>query len=224
VPYNLPLKIVIWSITILVSIWIGILFYIIAQKVKSESPSIARIKKGYGTFFLGWALTRVFFLLSDFELDRNGETSLYAVLLVTGYLFLLFALAILMYGIESSIEERKSLILTKIIIGGCVVNLIFWGLCLFTPSIITFAKYFGYSLGAVVGIIVIIFYFWLAKKSTGSLRKNVIINLLGITLIFLGQTLDSTYVVFLFDSVIWVPAIVSLVGVLVFYWSQKKSQ
>ena len=74
-------KAIAWAIDIVISFIVGILFLISARKISRETEAIARIRTGYAIFIIGWAITRIFFILSDYEYNQNGDTSLYALLI-----------------------------------------------------------------------------------------------------------------------------------------------
>jgi hypothetical protein len=220
VDYNILDKTIAWSITIALSFIVGILFLILARNSKKTNISISQVRNAYAIFLMSWATTRIFFLLSDRELDSNGESAMYAQLLLIGYMFTIVAMTFLIYTIEKRIS-MKSLRLTKYLIFVCIAIAGFWVVSQFIPEIVTTAKYFTYVMAGILGLIIIVFYIWLIVKSTGSVRKLTILNSLSIILIFAGHTLDTTVISPYIKDIIWMPAIISTFGVILFYISQK---
>ncbi len=224
--YNFGDKIVGWGVAIILAVVVGIIFLKQARSVKAESDVVSRIKKGYSVFLLGWAACRIFFLFSDNEkllhiVDIRFPTLLYTQLLLTGYILMIVAMSWLVWAIESRMQGSHALPLTKFLIVASIVIGVIWVVAIFNSDFVDVARGAAYIIGAVLGLVVIIFYIRLAVQATGTIRKRVLLNFLAFVLIFLGHTLDSQWIVGMIANIIWFPAILSAAGVLCFYFSQK---
>ncbi|HMF31958.1 MAG TPA: hypothetical protein VKK79_11110 [Candidatus Lokiarchaeia archaeon] len=222
VPYDLTQKTVAWAVPITLALIVGIYFLLQSQRMKKDNPSVGKIKQGYGIFLIGWGVCRIFFTLSDFVDNAEGESVFaYTQLLLTGYVLLIFAMSLLIHAIETRIKASSSQAITKFLGIGVVILVVFWIVAISDPGIVDVARWVGLGVGIVLGLIVIVFYARLAIMSTGQVRTRVILNFLAFVLIFAGHLLDSKFVMFLIVSIIWFPAVLSALGVICFYLSQK---
>jgi membrane-associated HD superfamily phosphohydrolase len=224
-PYDLTTKTIAWSVPIALALIVGIYFMFQSRQIGKSNPSVGKIKQGYGIFLIGWGVCRIFFSLSDYVDNLYGQTSFaYTQLLLTGYVLLVFAFTLLIYAIETRIQASSSLLVTKFLGVMVGVLLVLWVVAIVDPSIVATARIIGFAIGIVLGLIVIVFYVRLAILSTGQVRTRVIVNFLAFCLIFAGHTLDSAFGTQTFpwiNTYIWFPAVLSALGVICFYLSQK---
>ncbi len=227
--YNFIEKASGWIGAIALAIIVGIIFLKQSRVLKRDSPVVSRIKRGYSIFLLGWAACRIFFLLSDNEklvnmVSNNIPTLHYSQLLLTGYVLMIIAMSWLVWAIESHMQGSHALPLTKFLIVTCIVIGVIWIIAIFYAAIVETARLVAFIVGPVLGLVVIIFYIRLTIQSTGAVRRRVFLNFLAFVLIFLGHTIDSEWVrsaLSWVSTYIWLPGIISAVGVLCFYVSQK---
>ncbi len=225
--FNIEIKTTVWLIAAVISAIVGIFFLRHANLEKEEMDAqlVSKVRLGYAIFFWGWAATRVLFVLSDYEMQREGtETSAYLIYVFLGYITTIGALTILSSILEPRIRENKKKIVTIALSIAVLFSVIFAVVGIFQPEIIHLARIVIYILSGFAGAIIFGFYVYLILKTTGDVRKRAGLNLLGISLIFLGQAFDSSLLIILFYPVIWLPGTISAIGVIVFFLGHKLSE
>lgn len=205
--YDLFPKFISWLIVIIYTSIIGILFLVKMSKAK-EIKSQKEMFRSIAIFLFLFMGLRVFFLLSDFERDANCESILYFQYVFMGYVCSVSAfLSLLMFGEKYLIKGTKH-VPTIIILIGVVIDLIM----VFTfPLIVntiasnspstpiedviknvgTLVRYFNYFINYMSIGIILILYLYLIAKSTGGLRRNSIITVIGLAISSLSALLES---------------------------------
>lgn len=218
--YNLWEKVPGWIAVIGVSFAVIIMFH--QRSKKAELPVTKKVITGYMFFILGFAICRILFLISDFERDINDVSRLYTQIVLLGYVANVGAFLWLARIIEKHLLLSKRMFTTKIItiVLGFIVIMFIISIFYFTDLIIMITRYTVYAMSAVSGLVVLAFYFKLIFKTTGVVQKKFILSLVGICVMFSGIALDSE----LFTNwlPIFIPPIITIVGMIIFSFSQRK--
>lgn len=211
--YDITIKFYSWAIVIIYCAVIGVLFLVKMTKAPKEVKSQKEMFRSIGLFFFFYITVRIFFLFSDFERDAHCETILYFQYVFMGYIFSILAfLSILNFGEKYLIKKTKHAITTTIIV--CVVIDLL--IVIFLPNLVklqlnakygenysqtqqdqavfevaTMVRYFNYVIQYTSMGIVLILYLYLTVKSTGKLRRNASITLLGLAVAAVAALLET---------------------------------
>lgn len=207
-PYDLTLKVVSWIIVIIYCGIIGVFFLTKRAKASKEITSQRLMFLSIAIFFFFFMGTRLLFILSDFERDMNCETVLYYQYVFGGYVCGIFAfLSITNFGETYLIKGTKHLLTIGIVIG-LVIDIfivIFFPVIVLTTiqgltgteyqqaliSVASGIRLFNYAIQYIEIGIILILYLYLTVKSTGSLRKNCLITLLGLAISSISAFLET---------------------------------
>jgi hypothetical protein len=94
----------------------------------------------------------------------------------------------------------------------------------YTDMIYNIAQYTVYAMSTVAGLVVLAFYMKLIAKTTGIVKKEFIFSLLGICIMFLGVIFDSSMITSLLSIPIFLPPIITCIGMIIFSFSQRKEK
>ncbi|MHA1439978.1 MAG: hypothetical protein ACTSPD_20705 [Promethearchaeota archaeon] len=219
--YNLWEKEPFWIGVIIECIVIALILFKRAQGLELEVTK--KVFHGYAYFLIGFAITRLLFILSDFERDINDVSKLYTQIVILAYISSIIAFMALARVVEIHLLKSKIQFTTKlmiVMITFLLIMFVFASIYFNSELIITITRIGLYTVEGIAALLVIIFYVKLIMQTVGSVRKKFAINFLGIFLLFLGLFLDSEIFQWLFP--IWVYPILSGVGILIFVISQKK--
>lgn len=219
--YNLWEKVPGWIAVIGVSFIVIFMFY--KRSKKAELPITKKVITGYMFFILGFTICRILFLISDFERNINDVSRLYTQIVLLGYIANVGAFLWLARIIENHLLQSKRMITTKLItiVLAFIVVMFIISIFYFTDLIIMITRYTVYSMSLISGLVVLAFYFKLIFKTTGVVQKKFILSLLGICIMFSGIALDSE--IFTNWLPIFVPPIITIVGMIIFSLSQRKT-
>ncbi len=78
-----------------------------------------------------------------------------------------------------------------------------------------------YAFSAIGGIFLLILYWRLIVNSTGDLKNKAINNLVAVLLLLIGGFMDSQAFINLFRQIIWFPAVLPVIGLILFIRAQK---
>lgn len=226
-----------WSVrTFLLFAYIGLLMVgFIAFSIKARRDEMAGtrgIHLGYGLFGLTYGLTRVFFLMSDYESAINvGLTTKVHLLWVTGaYSITFVSLAFIYWAVEKHILSRKP-VFTSLSAGMfalCIVALVLTalevGLDLATnagPHRI--AQFSLYIVGPILAAGITLLYARIAATSTGQVRTKAILSFLGLIILFVGLVLDMDLMsTLLIDEIRFIVSPVAfMTGTIMFFYAQR---
>ncbi len=223
-PYNLAEKLPGWYAVMALCIILSVIFFIRAQhaKAKKSPPSVMSINRGFGIFFIALLLTRILFIFSDYErLARDNNTILYNTFVLFGYLSSLVGISILAYVADTYMLESKRRVLTWVAILVTLANaanIVLWVYTQLIPIIVPRLVVYGST--GLVFVMVLLIYGGLARQSTGNLRRNAIITMLGIAIAVAGTLLDSELLLGLVP--IYIPPIIMFGGLIIFALGQRQ--
>ena len=210
-----------WLMVIAVLMYCAILFFQRAKMFKKTGQNSAyRLYLGYGVFLFFNAVTRAFFIMSNYySVHVSEEVVEFLIWIRLAYISSLFALAFFFNGLEKYILPTKGF--------ATVLPASMGILSMFLPydtmrmiNYVFMPIYFIFAIGG---------YVYLFKNASGSLKRNTGLSLLGLCLYFLGIFLDSKLFKDLFTEwgmrifiFIFCP-IVTAFGILVFtYYTGKR--
>ena len=203
-----------------------ILFYMRAREFKAEGQtSSAALFNGYALFFGCTIITRFAFFVSNYYSLYGGATYYdgetlpeFIVAIRIAYCTSLVALAFLFYGLEKYILPTKFIAtLIPLVVGILALILPYDTARMINTAIMPL--YFLFGVGS---------YVYIFKHSTGELRKNSLITMVGLLLFFMGLLLDSKFmkVPALESGVIWpayiLPPIIATIGIILFTYSATR--
>nr|MDO8085868.1 hypothetical protein [Candidatus Sigynarchaeum springense] len=218
----------------IVILFVGFVYFMVAAR-KADNAVTNRIKMGYGLFGLTYALTRFFFLLSDYEMAisfpiYNHVTQLHLIWVTTAYSVTFVSLLVIYHTVERLILNRKPVltVIAAIAFMVCVITLVLVafnvGLDLINdtgPHQI--AKWTLYVTGPILAVGIAALYIVIVRNSAGSVRVKSALSLIGLLLIFAGLILDMDALSSLgIDSIRFIlsPALF-IVGTVVFFVAQR---
>jgi hypothetical protein len=222
--------------TYLLSTYIVVLLvgfvYFAAKSRQAENPATKRIKLGYGLFGLTYALTRIFFLLSDYEIASQGGTltQLHLVWVTAAYSVTFVSLLVIYTTVERLILNRKP-VLSAIAAIAFLTCLVAFALTVFGVGLDLatgagphkIAQYTLYVTGPILALGIAVLYIVIVRNSTGSVRTKSALSLAGLLMIFAGLILDIDLLASpAFDPIRFVVSpLLFLVGTIVFFQAQK---
>ena len=198
--YDLPTKVISW---VIVMIYIGILGTIFLRRMRKADTELVSQKLLYrsmGLVFYCYVMVRVFFLISDFERDANNTTPLHYQFVAIGYIFTSLAFLNLLYFGEKFIIRKSKFILTYITISVLIIE----SVLVFIPEMFIVVRLLSYGLSyALLGLVFILF-LRMTIKSTGSLRRNFLFTLLGLSIIATSGILEIDALLSTGDILPWI--------------------
>jgi hypothetical protein len=212
----------------------GFIAFVIKSR-QAENPATKRIKLGYGLFGLTYAMTRIFFLFSDYEsaITYPATTQLHLVWVTAAYSVTFVSLLVIYATVERLILHRKPIltVIATIAFGICLVAMVLTvfgvGLNLAVnpptgPHVI--AQWSLYITGPILMLGLALLYIVIIRNSTGSVRSKASLSLIGLILIFVGLFLDMD----LLAALLWfndIRAILAplafIAGTVAFFVAQK---
>jgi hypothetical protein len=211
-----------WIIVIIIGIINSIVFLLRTKKATTEiQKSIFGAMSGL-MFFM--AIMRICYTIaSRFLIDQ------YDFWTTLGYITGIIGMAWFIFVYEKNLIKKTKFLLTIFSLSAIIVGT----LSLFEIITRDYPRIYTSAAGTIDILVVIIMYSWLVKITTGSLRNQTIISLIGILLTFGGFFIDSEIVFGLFISlsvdvntifiVTLAPALQSI-GMIIIVFSQKQSK
>jgi EamA domain-containing membrane protein RarD len=224
-PYSLAEKEPGWIAVIILSAILAIVFFVRASRVrKSDAPaSVWKINRGYGLFFVALVACRTLFIFSDFEQNVNGTTPLYSTYVLVGFLCILAGLVVIASLADTYMLARPRKTLTWVVLAVLATNVVFLVFAESMPTIdLTIPRWVQYISIGLVFLIVLFVFLSLARQSTGTLRRNALITLLGLGIALIGSLLDSASIAQLNIIPIYLPPIIMFVGIIFFALGQRE--
>jgi hypothetical protein len=194
---------------------------------KSDTgTSVNPIYRGYGFFILGYAGTRIFFILSDFERYANGDQSpLYNQFVFAAYIIGIFSVLSLISPLEKNILNMKHRILSGLFIGLGLACVGIFIVLIFMPDLSAqIVQPFRYIIMGIsfFGVFIVVgLYTKIIKDTTGALPKNATMTFIGIVLFFVGNVIDSELIIKFLNVPIWFPGIFPIIGFFFFLYGQR---
>jgi hypothetical protein len=166
----------------------------------TEAKVTKRIYQGFGLFGLTYAITRCFFLASDYENATHAPNNTYLLFdeVTAAYTVTFAALIFIYYAVERLMLNRKPVFMAIAIIaaGVCLLAFVLTSLQIGVdltgkgsgPQ--TIAQYTLYITGPILIIGIVALYIKIAVNSSGSVRKRSITALIGLLVLSAGLLLD----------------------------------
>lgn len=229
--YDLGTKMIGWGSAMAVCAVLGTIFLVRAVKArKSDVISVKWINIGYTLFFYFYILTRLFFLFSDFERintpEGSPDTLMYTRYVLFAYLWSLTAIVFIIFTIERWMLAREKKTLTWLSVGFTLICAAFAVMTFFidNSNLINIARATEYAGAGLFFVILLYLMYKLAKDSSGIIKRNAIISLVGVVLIVTGILMDSEFLVRLLGpELIWLPGIMASVGLVIFGFGQRRA-
>ena len=189
---------------------IACIFFLLRMS-RSESKTQKHLYVGYALLCLGYAVTRVFFIVAVFVPDQyDFYTELGYVPGIVGGIALIFVA-------ELHLIPQTKKVITILLMAALALCII--GVAGTYSRDIVYYLVVGVSLLAVVFIIVI--YIYLLKMSTGNIRNKTAGAFIGLLLIGLGAIADSQIAYTSLGMITIVPPLLMIAGTLFFITFQR---
>jgi len=188
--YN-PIERALWGVSISILFLMTIYFITLAQK--KEKSEEKKILLGISFVILGIAFTRIFFFISDlyvpgrligstFYGTYNINNQTYSVLVKLGYISYIIGVTFMYFFAESLLKRMRYLLI--------LINFVLIFYILFLPIDLALSvSYVAIFLN--VTMMALIFFIF-AKRSRAEYQPISMIIVVGILLIMIGESLDST--------------------------------
>ncbi|MHA1146667.1 MAG: hypothetical protein ACTSR8_00295 [Promethearchaeota archaeon] len=187
-PYDVGLKTTFWVIVLCYIAIVATLFVLKSMRTSKEIPSQRAMFRAIGLFFYLVILARIFFILSDYERDPHGETDLYFQFVAASYICSIIGFLFIIIIGEKYIIKPGKFFMTFIIIGFLIFNVI---ILIFFPGLFTIARYINYGLLYTEVILITLIFGYLVSKTSGDLRKNALLSLIGMCVMATASFLES---------------------------------
>ena len=184
--YDFNIKFISWIIVLCYTAVLSIIFFIRMGKADKDFPSQRLLHRSVAGVFICYIINRVFFILSDIERDLNNTTAYHYQLVVFGYIFTSIAFLNLLYFGEKYIIKKTKFILSII----TIVVLIIETVLVFIPDMFLLARGVSYGLSYFLMALVLILFIRIIIKSTGSIRTDFIVTLIGFAIIAAAALLE----------------------------------
>jgi hypothetical protein len=211
--YNLWEKEIAWLIVIGYATFIALMFFKrSAQAKKVSSGYQSEIFKAFGLFILGIVGARIFFIFSDIERWNNCQSTLHAQYVLFSYTVGIFSSLMLLKVIERDVLLMKKGIGFKMYLTFALIALM---LAIFASIIIEYLdtiRLINTIISSFGAGLLMILYIKMIMLSTGEVRRQALLTLLGVVTIFLGSIIDSELLIRQLNIPIWLPAIFPMVG------------
>ncbi len=222
--------------TFLLAFYIALLVILacifLAKNRKVEIIGAKRIHQGYALFALTYALTRTFFLLSDYEIGYNNGTitQLHLIWVTAAYSITFISLMFINFSVERYILNRKPVLMLValavfiICIASLVLTVLGIGLDVSTntgPHRI--AQYSLYIAGPVLALGIMSLYIVLFRQGTGDVKKKAGMAIAGLLVLLVGLLLDMDILANpAWDAIRYILSPVAfIIGTIVFFYAQR---
>ncbi len=209
--YMKGIDLYLWVVCIVACFTSGILLFVRAGKF--EAAIQKRLFIGYALFCIFYGITRIFFSLAPLQPDNYDEWNM------AGYVAVLTAMVFLAAVLECYL--LKAIVNTHFIV--TIASLVMLGVSI--AGLLGFIERatfldFIYIVAFADAAVVAILYLYLIIKGVGSVRNRMILSFFGIVVLFLGMALDSELALTMGIIPLWLPPIVTTVGIVMFLVSQ----
>ena len=205
-----------WGVAIAVLIICGLFFWYRAYLMEQKREK--RLMLGFGALFMGFALTRIFFYLSDLTIKGDytnhifyGDISnvyqpIHSILSKMGYISAFSSYLVFFIAFEYVLKKSK-FILTF------VTSLLVLIIAILPFSISKSVTYISSLVFTVILIVVMLF---LTKKSHPDFQIVPLAILIGTLIIFIGHMLDASMIRILELVPTVIPPILYIIGCIIF--------
>ncbi|MHA1819378.1 MAG: hypothetical protein ACTSVC_02825 [Promethearchaeota archaeon] len=208
-----------WLAFIILTFFLALVFIKRGLNVKSEIKSQKYIYFGYASFLYSYIITRIFFILSDLERMHNGKY--YATYVLTGYIFTISALTLLIFTMEKYLVFKTKKAFSIISFIGLISTLIFLIISFFNENIIILGRIMAYIFSGITILFVFTLYLYLGLHTSGKLRRNIILSFVGLIIMAVGILSDMEYLAQAGIIPIQIPPIIAALGEVLFVLGQK---
>ena len=184
-PYDLTIKTIAWIVVMVYLIIIGILFIIKHRKASKE----VKFHIAVALFFFLYVVARVFFILSDYERDVHNISLLYYRFVAISYVCFVIAFLGIIYVFEKYITNRY--IIIYIVIPILTINIVM----IFFPDFMGIVRYINYGLLYFETGILFLLYIYVFRKTSGRVRKNSLITIIGLVIMSAAAILEMDYLI-----------------------------
>ncbi len=185
--YDLTTKTISWLIVIVYLVILGIVFLIRMKNADRDFKSQRLLFRSLALVFYFYILNRFFFILSDFERNLNNTTPFHYQLVNIGYIFSEIAFLNLLYFAEKFAIKKTKFLLTYITTIVIIIEIIL----VFNPAYFGIVRILTYSLSYTLLLLIFILFLRLTINSTGILRRNFLLTLVGLVIIAAGGILET---------------------------------
>lgn len=191
---------------------------------KHGAVSQQKVFIGFGLFVFGLALTRIMFIFSDIERWNNCFTPRFVQIVLISYTIGIFSALALLVVVERDLMQMKRTLISKFYFIMAIIALIFAFIAnSISQEYLDRIRLFNTIINSAGGVLLVLLFFRIILASTGSIRKNAIMNFLGIILIMVGLIIDGDLIIRTLSIPIWFPAIFPFCGYLVIFINHFKS-
>ena len=177
---------------------------------KTEGKSQRNVYLGYGLFSLCFGFTRLFFLLS-WSCEGIFE-GCYDFYLTAGYVAGIIGMIIIIFIFESYLLDTKKILTGITFIAFLIVLVALFGL---TSREIALNMLYILLPAGIIALTISYIYF--IVKSTGASRKKAIGVFIGLTLFFIGYSMNTTIFITIFGGIpSFLSPIVMSIGIIIF--------
>ena len=216
--YEIWDKEIAWIAVILVSFITSVIMFKRAYVKTDSEIKFNPIFRDYGLFAIGYLLSRIAFVFSDFEKLNHGESATYVLFVISGYIVGFFSALSIISLFEMHILQMKRNILSKMFLIFGLALVVGFILILISPTIantiISPIRIISIVLSGFGFVVVIYLYAKIIFQFAGDLRRNAIFTFIGFILIFAGTVMDSQLFINSLNIPIWLPAIFPIVGMI----------
>jgi hypothetical protein len=191
-PYDVNIKSMLWIPVMVYLAVIGTIFLIKSKRASKEIASQKAMYRGMAFIFYMYIGVRLFFMLSDYTrvspgYPTTGDTDLYFQFVALSYVCAITAFINMIYAFEKYIIRKSKFIMTIVFVILLFVNIFL----LFVPSLMQTMRYINYvPLYIEIGTLFLL-YLYLAKKTSGKLRRNSLIAIVGLIFMAVAAVLES---------------------------------
>lgn len=209
------IKLPAWGTFIVFGIIVAVIYAKRGVAVGKEVKSQRAVYFSYVGLVLGYVITRILFLFSDIERLANGDSQLYIIYVLTGYLASTIGFTSLIIVAEKYLITNTKYIFSILI---SVLTAVLAVLIIIASSgvdVRIYGRTIIYSV-AVLGFPIVFFlYSYIAVKATGHLRNNAIITLVGMVTMVVGVFSDTDSLTSSGLVPYILPPIITAIGVLI---------
>jgi hypothetical protein len=212
-PYDITIKSIAWIIVMGYLIILGLVFIFKYKK----SPEV-KFHIAVSIFFFLYAFARMFFILSDFERDLNSTSLVYYRFVAISYVCFVIAFLNIIYVFEKYITNRYAIV--YIIVPMLFIDIIM----IFIPDFMGIVRYINYGLLYFEIGIVGLLYLYVFKKTSGKVRKNSLISVIGLLIMSSAAILEMDYFITTGLVMPYFSPIIFAIGATIFAYGQRQIQ
>jgi len=155
-------------------------------KADKDFASQRLFHRSMGIFFLIYIANRIFFILSDFERNAFGKTDYHYQLVFIGYILVSIAFLNMLYWGEKFIVKKTKFVLSYITTAALIAELVLF----FIPGLFGIGRLVNYGLSYFLMMLVLILFIKMIAQSTGEIKRDFILTLIGFLIIAMGSILE----------------------------------